>query len=120
MNKILTYNNILVEISRLKDPPADRHSVGVDILNQDVVNLSNEVTLNRTEFSVGKREVFISQIDQLLRRLDTIREAGVDVPTTHRSDLIHAQSVLVEDKKLHKSQVPARLQIRPQKFPLSH
>ena len=98
-------NHILVEISRLKDPPADRHSVGVDILNQDVVNLLNEVTHNRTEFSVGKREVYISQIDQLLRRLDTIREAGVDVPITHRSDLIQAQSVLVEDKKLHESQV---------------
>ena len=98
-------NNILVEISRLKDPPADRHSVGVDVLNQDVANLLVDVTHNRGEFSVGKREVFIGQIDQLLRRLDVVREAGVNVPATHRSDLIHAQSVLVEDKKIHESQV---------------
>ena len=57
--------------------------MGVDILNQDVANLLADVTHNRGEFSIGKREVFIGQIDQLLRRLDVVREAGVSVPATH-------------------------------------
>ena len=103
--KWILSNKVLIEISKLKEGPADIRSGGAQILMEDITATLREVTINGSGFTRGKREVTLSQLESLLKRLDRQREAGLPAPEGTRESLLESQARLVEDGKVHDAKV---------------
>ena len=66
-------NLILTKISSLKTSAHDEHKKGVDVLLTDVREALDTIGLQRTSFDAGVRQSYISELDQLMKRLNVFR-----------------------------------------------
>ena len=91
-------NKLLTKISSLKTSVEDRHGRGVAVLLTDIKEVLDIIGLQRSNFDVGIRQSYISEIDQLMKRLNIFRGDGVEVDPTLRTNLFEAKGRLLLDK----------------------
>ena len=87
-------NAILTKISSLKTSVHDEHKKGVAVLLADVGEALDTIGLQRTTFDAGVRQSYISELDQLMKRLNVFRADGVEIEPSIRRDLFQAKGTL--------------------------
>ena len=92
-------NVILTKISSFKTSVEDRHCRGVTVLLADIKEVLDVIGLQRSSFDVGIRQSYITEIDQLMKRLNVFRGDGIEVDTTLRTNLFEAKGRLLLDKQ---------------------
>ena len=92
-------NVILTKISSLKTSAEDEHKKGVAVLLADVREALDTIGLQRSTFDAGVRQSYISELDQLMKRLNVFRADGVEVDGNLRRDLFEAKGRLLLDRQ---------------------
>ena len=92
-------NVILTKISSLRTSVEDEHKKGVAVLLGDIREALDTIGLHRTTFDAGVRQSYISELDQLMKRLNLFRADGVVVDSTLRTNLFEAKGRLLLDKQ---------------------
>ena len=64
----------------------------------DIKSAASSLDIDRISFSIGQRESSLSEVNDLIRRVNFAREAGCDVPDSVRAGLITHRTHLMEDK----------------------
>ena len=92
-------NVILTKISSLKTSAEDEHKKGVAVLLADVREALDTIGLQRSTFDAGVRQSYISELDQLMKRLNVFRGDGVEVNVNLRRDLFEAKGRHLLDRQ---------------------
>ena len=74
-------NKYLVATGNVSDLTTDdKNTTTVNVLMADIKSAASSLDIDRISFSIGQRESSLSEVNDLIRRVNFAREAGCDVP----------------------------------------
>ena len=69
-------NNILSKVAAIRAPPCDKHVTSLKVLVEDITATLDHIRLNSINYSVGTRESFLGEINELTCHLNFVRAAA--------------------------------------------
>ena len=92
-------NSLLRDVAHCQEQKVDRHSQAKDILISDIDDAIAEINDNHKNFTGGERSTWICELTAMAKRLDIMRQDGVDFDSTVKNSVFTARSTLLQDKE---------------------
>ena len=92
-------NGLLRDVAHCGEQKADKHEQAKGILIGDIDGAVAEINSNHKSFTGGERATWIQELISLAKRLDILRQDGIDFDPTIRLSVFSARSILQQGKE---------------------
>ena len=90
-------NGLLRDVAHCSEQKCDKHEQGRAILVDDIYEAVRVINSNHKEFNCGERSTWSQELTSLAKRLDTLRQDGIQFDPALRLSVFTARSVLQQD-----------------------